>query len=90
MFYLAEVHGRYPQWVGETPQERAIVHRYLSWYHTNLRQKVTYDYFLPVLLLPYYLGLPTPPEEQIQALREKFQEPLKQLDGFLGGRPEAG
>ncbi len=83
MLYLADIHSCTEKWTGETPRERADVHRYLSWYHTNLRQKVTYDYLLPVHFLPYYRGSPRPRDERIATLRDRFQETLEQLDGFL-------
>lgn len=83
MRYLAEKHGCSGRWLGETLRERARVDQLLSWYHTNLRLKVTLDYFLPALLLPAYVGAPRPDADALLALREGFAETLGQFDALL-------
>lgn len=60
VLYLADISGQLDarRWLRRTDEARAVRHRYLSWYHANLRQKVTLDYYLPVFMAPYYTGEP--------------------------------
>jgi glutathione S-transferase len=86
--YLAENHGAEceKEWLGRTIRERAEVNLRLSWHHSNVRRKVTLDYFLPVLLAPAYRGTPRPEPATREKLRRAFRECLDQLEGLLGGR----
>ncbi|HET8726086.1 MAG TPA: glutathione S-transferase family protein [Alphaproteobacteria bacterium] len=88
--YLAEIAGVEAEWLGHTIRGRARVNMLLSWYHTNLRKLATLDYFLPVLLVPGYMGLPRPPDEAIESLRGHIRGMLGQLDEFLGPAPYLG
>lgn len=85
MHYLADTAGRLDAWFGATPRERASVHRLLSWYHTNLRQKVTYDYFAAVLFGPAAAGA-CPPEDAA-ARRDAALRVLGRIEGFLDASP---
>eukprot|EP01006_Ploeotia_vitrea_P048241 TRINITY_DN67210_c4_g7_i1.p1 TRINITY_DN67210_c4_g7~~TRINITY_DN67210_c4_g7_i1.p1 ORF type:complete len:250 (-),score=29.48 TRINITY_DN67210_c4_g7_i1:442-1191(-) len=90
MLYLVELNGLTEKWIGRTPKERAITNMHLSWYHTNLRQKSTYDYFLPMFIAPYFHGTPQPSTEEQEKLRSKFKECYKQLADFLEGKKFLG
>jgi glutathione S-transferase len=81
--YLAELNGHTDRWLGRNLQERARINMLLSWYHTNLRLKVTLNYFLPVLLAPAYISAPRPSATEVATLRGRFAETLGQLDAFL-------
>ena len=59
MAYLAETAGQHEIWFGANARDRARVNLLLSWYHINPRQVLT-DHYLPVLLLPAYVGDPLP------------------------------
>jgi glutathione S-transferase len=59
----------------------------LSWCHTNLRLKVTLNYFLPVLLGPAYVAAPRPDPATVLRFRESFAETLRQLNSFLASQP---
>ncbi|WP_043112266.1 glutathione S-transferase family protein [Solimonas flava] len=85
--YLAEWHGAAERWFGGSLRERARINQRLSWYHTNLRLKLTLNYFLPALLMPAYLGVPPPAPAEAAALRAAFAETLAQLDAFLAEAP---
>jgi glutathione S-transferase len=83
MGYLAEVSGRTVPWFGDSAQTRARIQMLLSWYHTNVRLKVTLEYFLPILLMPAYHGGAHAAPETVARLRDGFAETLDQLDSFL-------
>lgn len=85
MLYLADIHGKLDAWLGPTPAERARVHQYLSWYHTNLRQRVTCEYFAPVLLRPVYTG--DEPPVDADARRSAAQAVLGRIEQFLDPGP---
>ena len=95
MTYLAELAGKADPWIGGTPVERAITHRFLSWHHTNTRLKLTLNYLLPVLLLPAYRNVARPESSEVRRLRTQGRESLELLDRLLvdrghflgGGRP---
>jgi glutathione S-transferase len=67
MQYLAELNDSDSTWFGANIEQRAIVNKLLSWYHTNLRQILTLDYFIPVLLMPAYLGIAPPNAVEVSA-----------------------
>ena len=85
MRYLAELNACEARWLGNNITGRARINQLLSWYHTNLRLKVTLNYFLPVLLAPAYVGAGRPDAARVDRKREAFRETLLQLDTFLGG-----
>lgn len=85
MLYLADVHEKLDEWLGATAAERARVHRLLSWYHTNLRQRVTYEYFAPVLMQPAYTG--DEPPADADARRSSAQRVLARIEHFLDPGP---
>jgi glutathione S-transferase len=84
--YLAEVHGCLERWFGGTSRERARVNMVLSWYHTTVRLKLTLRYVLPLLLMPAYHGRGAGTNADRERARRELEEPLDQLEGFLGDR----
>lgn len=86
MNYLTDIYGCSEKWFGSDAQSRAIVNKYCSWYHTNLRKILTLDYFLPVLLLPAYLGFNRPLLPEIEAKLDALDEMFKVLDSLLEGK----
>jgi len=86
MIYLAEVEGVFERWVGATAGERAQTHRFLSWHHNNLRSRITLDYFLPVLLMPAYKGVSSPPAGEVQGRRVRGKLCLALLEELLSIR----
>jgi glutathione S-transferase len=87
MRYLADEAGCSGEWFGRTSRERARVNMRLSWYHSNVRRKVTLDYFLPAILAPAYLGQPRPDPGTRDRMREGFRECLEQLAELFEGGP---
>jgi glutathione S-transferase len=87
MGYLAELHGCAGRWLGDSTRARAEIQMLLSWYHTNLRLRVTIHYFLPILLMPAYFGTPHADPDEVARVRDAFDEVFEQLDNFLAGSP---
>ncbi|MFK8048368.1 MAG: glutathione S-transferase family protein [Halioglobus sp.] len=87
MQYLTDANDCRSSWFGSGIEESAIVSQSLSWYHTNLRKILTLDYFLPVLLMPAYLGVPKPSAAVISERRELLHTMLGQLDSMLANKP---
>ena len=83
MKYLTDIQDVSDVWFGADIKERAIVNKHLSWYHTNLRKIATLDYFLPVLLLPKYLGFELPSKAEVEAKQEAMAAMFSQLDEML-------
>jgi len=90
--YLCELAGVEDRWIGDTSQDRAQTHRFLSWHHTNTRLRLTVDYVLPVLLMPAYKNAPPPDASKVHELRARGRESLDLLEvllesrgGYLGG-----
>lgn len=83
MNYLTDVHGCSDAWFGADIKLKANVNKQLSWYHTNLRKALTLDYFLPVLLMPAYLGFARPSQEEIAVKLEAIDSMFTSLDGML-------
>lgn len=88
--YLAETAGVEAEWLGRTTRDRARTNMLLSWYHTNLRQKLTLGYFLPVLLAPSYRGVPRPVPAEAERLRGPMRDALGRVEEFLGKAPFLG
>ena len=86
MQYLADVNECSEPWFGNSIQEKAVINKLLSWYHTNLRKVLTLDYFLPALLLPVYLGIPKPDESEIAGKKEALLGMLGNLESLLEGK----
>lgn len=86
MNYLTDLHGVSDQWFGNDIQTKAIINKHLSWYHTNLRKVLTLDYFLPVLLMPVYLGFDKPTESEIEAKLEALHQVFRNLEAMLEGK----
>lgn len=85
--YLAELGGCSGRWFGDCLHSRARIQMLLSWYHTNLRLKITLRYLLPFLLMPAYHGRAHAPAEEVVQARADFAEVLDQLDAFLDPGP---
>jgi len=83
MQYLTDVNDCTDVWFGAKPKERALVNKHLSWYHTNIRKVLTLEYFLPILLMPAYLGFPRPDEAAVERALESMHAMLAQLDDML-------
>lgn len=83
MNYLTDLHGVSEQWFGNDIQSKAVINKYLSWYHTNLRKALTLDYFLPVLLMPVYLGFDKPSQAEIEAKLEALHQMFRSLEFML-------
>ena len=83
MNYLTDINGCSDEWFGHDAKSKAVVNKYLSWYHTNLRKVLTLDYFLPVLLMPAYLGFKRPPEPEITAKIEAITSMFDALNSML-------
>jgi glutathione S-transferase len=83
MQYLADVSDCAATWFGRDIKHKAIINKHLSWYHTNLRQILTLDYFIPVLLMPAYLGIPQPSATEVSAKADALKVMLGQLDSML-------
>lgn len=92
MQYLTDLNDCSSSWFGADIEQKASIGKFLSWYHTNLRKSLTLDYFLPVLLMPAYFGIPKPAPAEITELRKALHGMLKQLNvmledtHFLSGR----
>ncbi|HFK8543634.1 TPA: glutathione S-transferase family protein [Proteus mirabilis] len=86
MNYITDIHGCSDEWFGKSIREKAIINKYLSWYHTNLRRISTLDYFLPVLLMPAYLGLPKPKGEDLKNRLDALHGMFANLDFLLQGK----
>ena len=87
MQYLADANDCRSTWFGRGIEESALISQSLSWYHTNLRKVLTLDYFLPVLLMPAYLGAPKPPAAEVSQRGEALHAMLGQLDSVLANAP---
>jgi len=92
MIYLAEINNVQDRWIGVSPQDKARTMQFMSWHHTNTRLTITLNYFLPVLLMPAYIGATPPSDDMTQQLRDVGKESLKTLNQalvergtFLGG-----
>ncbi|KXF79915.1 glutathione S-transferase family protein [Enterovibrio coralii] len=83
MNYLTDIHDVSETWFGHDIKSKAEINKLLSWYHTNLRRILTLDYFLPVLLMPAYLGFPKPPEQDIQSKLDAIHTMFEQLNDML-------
>lgn len=83
MQYLAEISDSDSAWFGTDIEQRAIVNKLLSWYHTNLRQILTLDYFIPVLLMPAYLGISPPSAGEVSAKVAALHVMLSEFDSLL-------
>ncbi|KAB0285433.1 glutathione S-transferase family protein [Vibrio fortis] len=83
MNYITDVYGCSERWFGQDIKTKAVINKHLSWYHTNLRRLLTLDYFLPVLLLPAYLGFAKPSEKEVSEKKEAMAAMFAQLDGML-------
>jgi glutathione S-transferase len=83
MQYLADISDSAATWFGRDIKHKAIINKHLSWYHTNLRQILTLDYFIPVLLMPAYLGIPQPSATEVSAKVDSLNVMLGQLDSML-------
>jgi glutathione S-transferase len=83
MQYLADISDSDSTWFGSDVEQKAIINKHLSWYHTNLRQILTLDYFIPVLLMPAYLGIPPPSAAEVSAKIVSLNTMLGQLDSML-------
>ncbi len=87
MQYLTDLNNCTPDWFGHDIKQRALINKQLSWYHTNLRQKLTLDYFLPVLLMPAYIGASPPSAEKVRRKLAALKGMFKQLNGMLAATP---
>jgi glutathione S-transferase len=85
MQYLADISDSAVTWFGRDIKHKPIINKHLSWYHTNLRQILTLDYFIPVLLMPAYLGIPQPSATEVSAKIDSLNIVLGQLDSMLSG-----
>ncbi|PSW12212.1 glutathione S-transferase family protein [Photobacterium rosenbergii] len=83
MNYLTDINGCSDNWFGGDIKTKALINKHLSWYHTNLRRLLTLDYFLPVLLMPVYLGFAKPSDADIAQRKEAMDGMFKQLDSLL-------
>jgi glutathione S-transferase len=86
MQYLADLNNCSSVWFGADIERKATISKFLSWYHTNLRKILTLDYFLPVLLMPAYLGTPKPVESEINKRKQALHTMLEQLNAMLEDR----
>jgi len=83
MQYLADINDIGAYWFGHDIEHKAVISQHLSWYHTNLRQILTLDYFLSVLLMPAYLGIAPPNAAEVLAKTKALDHMLGQLDSML-------
>ncbi|WP_216610856.1 glutathione S-transferase family protein [Vibrio mediterranei] len=83
MNYLTDINDCSDKWFGQDVKSKAVVNKYLSWYHTNLRKALTLDYFLPVLLMPAYLGFDKPTDSEIDAKLEVMNTMFSTLNSML-------
>ncbi|MGI3475961.1 glutathione S-transferase family protein [Providencia stuartii] len=86
MNYLTDIHGCSDKWFGATHRAKAVINKHLSWYHTNLRKISTLEYFLPVLLMPAYLGVAKPSVNEIEAKLNALHDMFANLDFLLEGK----
>lgn len=86
MNYLTDTNNCSSSWFGNDIESRARINRCLFWYHTNIRKKLTLDYFLPVLLMPAYTGIPQPSPDEIAVKLRSLKEMLDQLNNFLADK----
>ncbi|EDL55444.1 putative glutathione S-transferase [Vibrio mediterranei AK1] len=86
MNYLTDINGCSEKWFGHDMKSKAVVNKYLSWYHTNLRKVLTLDYFLPTLLMPAYLGFKRPTDADITSKLEAIHTMFSSLDNMLQGK----
>ncbi len=83
MNYLCDINNCSSAWFGGESKDRAMINMFLSWYHSNLRKVLTLDYFLPVLLMPAYIGAPRPSTTEISSKKEALHTVLLQLNEML-------